>query len=154
MKNGEKNIAIEIKKFDVEIGRYLFEVNKDNKQPSPLQGRIIKYLSKHEGEDIYQKDLEEHCEVSKATMSQTLDALEYEKMIVRKADKNDARRKRIVLTKKSKDKAKEINKLFVSLDKKITEGLTEREISAFLNTIEKMKANLSKTPSKRKNGGK
>ena len=49
MKNGEKNIAIEIKKFDVEIGRYLFEVNKDNKQPSPLQGRIIKYLSKHEG---------------------------------------------------------------------------------------------------------
>ena len=52
MKNGEKNIAIEIKKFDVEIGRYLFEVNKDNKQPSPLQGRIIKYLSKHEGEDI------------------------------------------------------------------------------------------------------
>ena len=154
MKNGEKIIAVEIKKFDVEIGRYLFEINKDNKQPSPLQGRIIKYLSKHEGEAIYQKDLEEHCEVSKATMSQTLDALEYEKMIVRKADKNDARRKRIVLTKKSKDKAKEINKLFVSVDKKITEGLTEREISAFLNTIEKMKANLSKTPSKRKNGGK
>ena len=154
MKNGEKNIAIEIKKFDVEIGRYLFEINKDNKQPSPLQGRIIKYLSKQEGEDIYQKDLEEHCEVSKATMSQTLDALEYEKMIIRKADKNDARRKKIVLTKKSKDKAKEINKLFVSVDKKITEGLTEREISAFLNTIEKMKANLSKTPSKRKNGGK
>ena len=40
------------------------------------------------------------------------------------------------------------------LDKKITEGLSEKEISAFLNTIEKMKANLSKTPSKRKNGGK
>ena len=149
MKNGEKIIAIEIKKFDVEIGRYLFEINKDNKQPSPLQ-----YLNKHEGEDIYQKDLEEHCEVSKATMSQTLDALEYEKMIVRKADKNDARRKKIVLTKKSKDKAKEINKLFVSLDKKITEGLSEKEITAFLTTIEKMKANLSKTPSKRKNGGK
>ena len=87
-------------------------------------------------------------------MSQTLDALEYEKMIVRKADKNDARRKKIVLTKKSKDKAKEINKLFVSLDKKITEGLSEKEITAFLTTIEKMKANLSKTPSKRKNGGK
>ena len=58
MKNGEKNIAIEIKKFDVEIGRYLFEVNKDNKQPSPLQGRIIKYLSKHEGEDVIHVDFD------------------------------------------------------------------------------------------------
>ncbi len=154
MKNSEKSISVEIKKFDVEIGRYLFELNKDSKQPSPLQGRIIQYLSKHDGEDVYQKDLEEHCEVSKATMSQTLDALEYEKMIIRKADKNDARRKRIVLTKKSKDKVKEISKVFASLDKKITEGISEKEATAFLNTIEKMKANLSKIPNKKKNGGK
>ena len=43
----EKNIANELKKLDIEIGKKLFSISKKNKietVPSPLQARIIDFL--------------------------------------------------------------------------------------------------------------
>jgi len=141
----ERILAFELKRADNEIGRAMFEMNKKKniaKAPSPLQRRIIRYLAKHEKEDVYQKDLEEAFGVTKATMSQTLTTLEMNKEIVRKDDKEDGRKKKIILTKKSKDNIKEIEKNFKALNKKITKDISERELKQFYKTLDKIIENV------------
>ena len=58
----ELNIVNQLKLLDIEIGRKLFSIAKLNEidqPPSPLQGKILKYIVENEGKEIYQKNLEE-----------------------------------------------------------------------------------------------
>ena len=114
-------VANELKKLDVDISRKLFSIAKENKisfYPSPLQAKITKYLIENNKREVYQKELEEVFEVRKATISGVLFTMEKNEVIKRVASENDARQKKIVLTKKSKKIYRRLLK-WISRNKKI-----------------------------------
>lgn len=144
----KKNIANELKKLDIEIARRLFSISKENKiedSPSPLQGRILKYLVKNQDKEIYQKDLEDIFQISKATVSSVLFTMENNKIIQRVVSSNDARSKRIELTEKSKEVYKNMQIVFEKLNKELEKGLSEEEINTFYNILDKLYKNIKIT---------
>ena len=79
-------VANELKKLDVDINRKLFSIAKERKipfYPSPLQAKVTKYLIENKEGEVYQKELEEVYEVSKATISGVLLTMEKNKIIKR-----------------------------------------------------------------------
>lgn len=142
-----KNIANELKKLDIEIARKLFSISKENnipEPPSPLQGRIMDYLMLHQGEEVFQKDLEKDLNVSKATVSSVLFTMEKNNIVKRTTSKNDARSKQIVITEESIRVHENMKIVFDNLDKELTKNMSTDEIEAFFNTIEKLRKNLNK----------
>lgn len=141
----EVNISNELKKLDVEIGKRIFSITKEKKikfHPSPLQAKIVKYLIENEGREIYQKELEEAFEISKATISGALLTMEKNYTIKRVSSKNDARQKKIVLPEESKEIYKEVKEIFRILNEELIKNISEEELENFLGTIEKMKKNI------------
>ena len=141
----EKYVANELKKLDVEIGKRIFAITKEKNirfHPSPLQAKIIKYLIENEGKEIYQKDLENVFEVSKATISGVLLTMEKNNTIMRVSSKNDARQKRIVLPEKSKEIYKEVRETFRILNEDLIKNISKEELKTFYNILEKMRNNI------------
>lgn len=141
----EINIANELKSLDIEIGKRLFSIAKLNEldqPPSPLQGKILKFLVENDGKEIYQKTLEERFKVSKATISEVIQTMENNKLIERVPTKKDARLKQIILTDISRQRVNEIDKCFKTLNNELEKGLSEKEKEQFLVTLRKMKNNI------------
>ena len=143
----EKNIFEELKKLDIEIGQKLFAITKANKitiAPSPLQGRILRYLLENEEKNINQTELENALNISKATISGTLNTMEKNGIIYRIASGEDGRVKNIVLTPNSKQMHNEMKKSFTLLEKELSKDISEEELKTFFKIIEKMRENLKK----------
>ena len=141
----EKNIAEELKKLDIQIGQKLFEIAKISRnsiKPSPLQGRIIKYLLNNSEKNTNQTDLENALHISKATISGTLNTMEKNGIISRIASGEDGRVKNIALTPKSKELHNEMKKSFILLEKELSKGITKEELQFFYAIMEKMRDNL------------
>lgn len=141
----ERYVSNELKKLDVEIGKRIFAITKEKKikfHPSPLQAKIIKYLVENEGKEIYQKDLEEVFEVSKATISGVLLTMEKNKTIKRIPSKTDARQKKIVLPEKSKEIYNEVKETFKTLNEDLVKNISKDELNSFYKTIRKMRNNI------------
>lgn len=141
----EINIANELKSLDIEIGKRLFSIAKLNEldqPPSPLQGKILKFLVENDGKEIYQKNLEERFKVSKATISEVIQTMENNKLIERVPTKKDARLKQIILTDISRQRVNEMDKCFKTLNNELEKGLSEKEKEQFLVTLRKMKNNI------------
>ena len=141
----EINIANELKSLDIEIGKRLFSIAKLNEldqPPSPLQGKILKFLVENDGKEIYQKTLEERFKVSKATISEVIQTMENNKLIERVPTKKDARLKQIILADISRQRVNEIDKCFKTLNNELEKGLSEKEKEQFLVTLRKTKNNI------------
>lgn len=141
----EINITNELKSLDIEIGKRLFSIAKLNEldqPPSPLQGKILKFLVENDGKEIYQKTLEERFKVSKATISEVIQTMENNKLIERVPTKKDARLKQIILTDISRQRVSEMDKCFETLNNELEKGLSEKEKEQFLVTLRKMKNNI------------
>lgn len=141
----EINIANELKSLDIEIGKRLFSIAKLNEldqPPSPLQGKILKFLVENDGKEIYQKTLEERFKVSKATISEVIQTMENNKLIERVPTKKDARLKQMILTDISRQRVSEMDKCFETLNNELEKGLSEKEKEQFLVTLRKMKNNI------------
>lgn len=141
----KRNIVDELKKLDIEIDRKLFSISKENnipEPPSPLQGRIMDYLVIHEGETVYQKDLESALNVSKATVSSALLTMEKNNIIKRITSKNDARSKQIVITQSSIRVHENMKILFNNINEELIKNISAEEIEAFYNTISKLRKNI------------
>ena len=141
----EINIANELKLLDIEIGKRLFLIAKLkelDQPPSPLQGKILKYVVENDEKDIYQKNLEERFKVSKATISEVIQTMENNKLIERVPTKKDARLKQIVLTDIGRKRVSETDKCFKTLNNELEKGLTEEEKQQFLTIIKKIRNNI------------
>ena len=141
----ELNIVNQLKLLDIEIGRKLFSIAKLNEidqPPSPLQGKILKYIVENEGKEIYQKNLEEKFNVSKATISEVLQTMENNKLIERIQNSQDARLKQIILTETSRKKFNEMEKSFRILNQELEKRKKEEEKQQFIVTLNKMKNNI------------
>ncbi len=104
---------------------------------------IISFLYDKNDENVYQKDIEREFQVRRSTASKALSLMEQKDLIERVAVENDRRLKKIVLTQKSEAIAEKLNPIRKVLDDTITKDIDEKELKAFIRTLEKIKKNLT-----------
>lgn len=116
--------------------------NDGQETTTGLQGWIIGYLVNNADREIFQRDIEKHFNIRRATVTGILQLMERDGLIERKSVEQDARLKKIILT----EKAKRIHELnyqrFVEFEQKLQADLTDEELETFCSIVEKLKKNL------------
>lgn len=140
----QDSLLFEIKALEQEIFRYIMGGHKmlEKKMPTPTQMQIVAYILKHDGADIYQRDLEKVLKLRRATVSGVLGTMEKNQLIERLVDENDTRSKKVILTPKTASFFKEHFAKVKQIEKMMMHGLTDDEIKIFRKVIAKMKANI------------
>ena len=142
----EIDIIDEIKSLHTHMIRKLFcnEKTNNSNRPKPLQIAILAFLIDNENEVIYQKDLENEFQISKAAISDVLYNMENNNMIKKVQEENDARKKRIILTEESYEKYRHMKEAKKEAINSILKGISEDDIKKFLEVTEKLKENMRK----------
>ena len=79
------------------------------------QGRVIGFIISKDGEDVFQRDLEEEFFIRRSTATNILQLMERNGFIIRQPVDYDARLKKLVLTEKA-----------VALHKQIEKNITQK----------------------------
>lgn len=143
----DKNIFNSIKELEKGIVRKIMsETSHDEmfSKPSIAQMQIIKYILKHNGKTIYQRDLEEVFNLRRATISGILKTMEKNNVIIRVCDPNDARGKIVILSDDAKKFFKEKETLFKKLETVLKKDISKEELEIFYKVILKMRDNINR----------
>lgn len=143
----DKNIFNSIKELEKGIVRKIMsETSHDEmfSKPSIAQMQIIKYILKHDGKTIYQRDLEEVFNLRRTTISGILKTMEKNNVIIRVCDPNDARGKIVILSDDAKKFFKEKETLFKKLETVLKKDISKEELETFYKVILKMRDNINR----------
>lgn len=143
----DKNIFNSIKELEKGIVRKIMsETSHDEmfSKPSIAQMQIIKYILKHDGKTIYQRDLEEVFNLRRATISGILKTMEKNNVIIRVCDPNDARGKIAILSDDAKKFFKEKETLFKKIETVLKKDISKEELETFYKVILKMRDNINR----------
>ena len=105
-------------------------------------GFIMHYMHVHEGEDVYQRDLEKHFHMNRSSITTIVQSMEKDGLITRVAVARDARLKKIVLTKQGVQFDRDISDTINALDKQISNVLSPEEREQFLSYCAKISSKL------------
>lgn len=143
----KENVLRQIKELDMLVLRMINKGCKDEQvhknPPTITQMQILEYILNHSNEDIYQKDLENIFNLSRATVSGVLQTMEKYDFIERITDKVDTRTKKIILKQKTKDIFDSHQKKFKEVEEIILKDISEGELKIFMRVIEQMKENIA-----------
>lgn len=109
---------------------------------SGSQGIALQFLLA-QTEDIFQKDIEEEYSIRPSTATELLKNMEKSGLIIREPVDYDKRLKKIVLTDKALQYRQQVIEDLSSLEKTLTNGISEADLEIFFRVIEKMMNNLS-----------
>ena len=143
----DKNIFNSIKELEKGIVRKIMsETSHDEmfSKPSIAQMQIIKYILKHDGKTIYQRDLEEVFNLRRATISGILKTMEKNNVIIRVCDPNDARGKIVILSDDAKKFFKEKETLFKKIETVLKKDISKEDLETFYKVILKMRDNINR----------
>ena len=140
-----KTLIEEIRDLDHDIGDLL---SKKTKRPANIknltQVRIIDFLVKNRGKNIYQIDICEALKMKKSSITEQLDSLEKDDMIVRLPDENDKRRNLISLSCKSEKNLEELTRDLSKINDEMIIGIQKKDLECFLTVIRQMEKNLER----------
>lgn len=105
------------------------------------QPKILDYLREHEGEN--QKTIAEYCEIEPATLGSILLRMENKGYIERRQKSGNRRSLYVYLTDKGKQKAEEMNRIFIDADSKAESTLTDAEVKELKRMLLKICTNLT-----------
>ncbi len=110
-----------------------------------LQGGILGYLYHHDpGLPVYQKNIEEIFRISRATATNTLQVMEKNGLIVRKAQDKDARLKRIFMTEEACRRHTEMERFMELVEHRMLAGLSREEIGRLTALLRHVRDNLER----------
>jgi len=121
------------------------EAKKQENEKEPLTGMqcwTLGFLRDHDGEDIYQKDIETEFSVSRATASNMLAVMERKGLLQREAVAHDARLKKLVLTEKARALVDRSEQDMRDMEALLSKGLSETEIKNLKKYLDQMLLNL------------
>lgn len=144
MKN--KRIGFEINHCSRVIRRYMDTnaVKSHIDEITGTHGRAVRYFYRNRDKDIFQKDFEKEFDIRRSTASNILSLMEKNGLILRESVPHDARLKKITLTQKAIDIHHRVEEAFYKMEEGISKDISDEEIEAFLNTIEKIKNNIER----------
>lgn len=107
---------------------------------------VLKYLKDHEGEEVYQRDLEQTFRVRGSTVSNMIDLMEQKGLLKRTASEKDARRKCLRLTEKAESILAAVAETFRVFEKRLRDSFEPRDFDLFLRLLEQFCDTLEKIP--------
>lgn len=107
-----------------------------------LQGGILGYLYHHQDGPVYQRDLEKEFRISGATVSNTLQVMEREGLIVRRAQDKDGRLKRIQMTPEAYQNHEKIERHMDWIGNRVLEGMSDQEVAELYRLLGILMKNL------------
>jgi DNA-binding MarR family transcriptional regulator len=139
-------VGMQLRRLNNQIMRYIENspVKKRVETITGTNGWIISYLADHADQDIYQKDLEKRFGITRSTASKAMTSMEQKGLIARESVPQDARLKKIVLTRKAVEINEMIHKDVARLEQDLTRGFTQKEIESLLGFLERMQNNLKR----------
>lgn len=108
---------------------------------SQLQGGILGFLY-HQQEPVYQRDIERTFHISRATATNTLQVMERNGLIERKALDRDARLKRILMTEEAGQNQRRVEESIDEMERYMTRGLSDGELGELYRMLDIVLANL------------
>lgn len=145
MDNRENAIGFHIRELNNALRKSREQCNQNSeiKDITMMHQWIIGYLASNTDHDVHQRELETELNIGKSTLTEVLNIMEKNDLVIRISSEKDARCKKIVLTEKSIRIDSEISQKIKATEEKLRKGITEEEIELFLKNIKKMIANIS-----------
>lgn len=120
-------------------------VPKSEKGPTTqLQGGILGYLYHHRDQPVYQRDLEKEFRISRATATNTLQVMEREGLIVRRAQDRDGRLKRIQMTEEAYRHHEKIERHMDWIGDQLLAGMSDGEVDELYRLLGILMKNLER----------
>lgn len=142
-KEMKQNIGNKIRVIHNYIDKYFHTSwEKAGIEPTRMQCATLHYLRHHEGEDVFQKDLEAAFSISGATATNILKVMEKDGLIVRIPMENDARLKKLVMTEKGMRYDEVARTNVIRLGEGMEKGFTEEEITRFREYLDRLTQNI------------
>lgn len=110
--------------------------------PHGVNGWAITYFFDNRDKDIFQKDFETEFSIRRSTASNILKTMEQNGFIIRENVEYDARLKKIILTEKAINIHKAVLKNRDKREEQLRNGLSKKEVDAFLKTCNRLIANM------------
>ena len=126
--------------IDKKIDAYVAELSGG--ELSGMKGWILSYISVHEGEAVFQRDIEAAFYIKRPTATEFLQNLEESGYICRVPVPYDARLKKIELTEKAEAFNARLKKQIDVFEKKLRAGFDEKESEDFVNYVARFIGNL------------
>lgn len=143
MKRLKKSVCSEIKCISNLIHQ---ELNGTTCRGTMMQKMFLGYLDAHDGQPVYQKDLESAFHIRRSTASGILQIMVRDGLLVREPVEGDARLKRLVLTPIAMEQLAEMQQDILHVEQKATAGLSAADRKTLFYLLDKVMENL--TPSK------
>lgn len=109
------------------------------------RSRILGYLIRSSGRDVYQKNIEKDLNMSKSAVSNIITELEAKGVIGRVSIRSDARYRKIVLTEAGEEAYRRIVSIFEKADDDLIRGMTEEETEVLTEMLNTALKNLKET---------
>lgn len=142
----ERQVLNELKCFEKKAMRIINrDLPKLTDGPRNLtEVQIMTYLYNHQDQEVYLKDIVAALKLQKSSITERLDIMEGNGLIIRVEDENDRRRKRVMFAPEVEERNQIFNDNLNSLNKKIIEGISQEKISIFLEVLDLMSENLER----------
>lgn len=111
-------------------------------QITVMNGWILRYLSKNEGKEIFQKDIENEFGITKSTVAGIIKLMEQKGFITRVSVPRDARLKQLVLTDMGREYEEKMGSQMRRNNMQLQKNITDEELETFLRVIDKIKQNV------------
>lgn len=118
------------------------EFMRTNEQMTGMQGWVLGYFTRHDGEEIFQRELEAEFRVRRSTMTQLLNTMESRGLIERVECEKDRRLKKIVPTTLAREYMERSIEAINEAEAQLTQGFSQQELDTFYSFIERCKYNL------------
>lgn len=143
----KRHIGIAVRCLNHEIGRAVRAVISEEFGDSAtgVQSWIVRYLYDHGEEDVFQKDLESQFSVRRSTMTTILQLMEKNGLIKKEPVSRDARLKKLILTPVAIEMQDRIRSGIDTLEAKMREGISDKDLDTFFSVAEKIKENLNRS---------
>lgn len=150
--NQAHQIGIQLRTIQNRIKRRIDSspVNKKIENMTGTNAWLIAHIAEktEQGAEVYQKDIEEEFAVTRSTVSKVVKLMEQKNMVSRESVPDDARLKRLVLTKQAQEIAEELKEDASNMEAQLLEGFTREEqerlsgyLTRILNNLEKAQRN-------------
>ena len=142
----EKRIAFVLREIHNQIKHFIHRSSPRFEQApkTQLQGGILGYLYHHQDQPVYQRYLEKEFCISRATATNTLQVMERDGLVVRRALDKDARLKRIQMTDEAFRNHMQIEAHMEMMDSRMIEGMSEDEAAQLRRLLGILQKNLEK----------
>lgn len=109
-----------------------------------MQGWIIGYIQRHEGQELFQRDVEAQFNLRRSTATGILQLMEKNGLLRREPVPQDARLKKLVLTPKALALHQSVVERIHATEAQITDGVSPEELEQFFAVSEKFLRNLER----------